>query len=386
MPNKIVRLDKKSILIAIVVIVGGFSSIYLFLDGQEDVTDNFYAEQIMSECDIDVNCSIDYLRDIAKREKQSTVLATFGKVVTMYESTYYCHPQVHQLGMFLYPYTGSLAQALSYADQRCGGALYHGVVHSFFKTVELPDNIDVTKICPEDAENPYALVRWQCLHGIGHGLAASYNYDVFTAIQRCEELEPGWEQLSCSKGIFMENADNYYESGVGAFDEDDLLFPCNEVDAKYAPPCYHYHATYLFYHAIDSGKSLNESFEECDKITPEEFVKYCYYGMGRHMSILAFVNMKDFVNICQNGQLDYHTYCFRGLVMTLVNNKGTDQAFEYCKLLPEQFKTDCYDGMGKWINMLHATYEGRKEECSKAENLDYFEVCMKANLDSLTLL
>ena len=72
--------------------------------------------------------------------------------------------------------------------------------------------------------------------------------------------------------------------------------------------------------------------------------------------------------------------------MALINERGIDESFEFCKLIPEEFKPDCYDGMGKWIVMLHATDEGRESDCSKAENSEYVDVCVKASLENIILL
>ena len=178
------------------------------------------------------------------------------------------------------------------------------------------------------------------------------------------------------------------------------MFPCNAVDAKYAPACYHLHTSYILHkkglHLLDTKKGsymlnqnllpLTESFKECDKIAPEEFVRYCYRGMGRQLSILVLNDMKNSLTLCQLGQSIYQGDCFRGMVISILDHRGIDQAFEFCKILPEQFKVDCYDGMGKWVLMLHSTADGRAKECSKAESSKYFEICMKADLEALRLL
>jgi len=139
--------------------------------------------------------------------------------------------------------------------------------------------------------------------------------------------------------------------------------------------------TYLL---IQKG-SASQSFKECDKIVPEEFVKYCYYGMGRLLSILVFDDVESSIPICKKGSSEYHSYCFAGMVMTLVNNRGIDQGFEYCKIVPEENKEGCYDGLGKWLYMLYSSEAERIDGCSKAEEA-YYEVCNKANLESLKLL
>lgn len=392
---------KRFLVSAVIAIVAASSLIYVYLDGQENVkanssvdqitnvAANSYAEQIIADCGIRPHCAMEALQDISKREEQTVVLRTFDYIISKYdESSNYCHHEAHHLGMFLYAYTGNLTQALFHADQKCGAAVYHGVMINYLLTQKVlskikMEEINIKEICPTNAKNSYALEKWQCLHGLGHGLMASYDYDVFAAVQRCGEFELRWEQLSCSKGVFMENVVRYYETKSGAFDKNDILFPCNAIGAKYAPACYHYHTSYIM---IQKSFSVDEGFKECDKIIPEDFVKYCYYGMGRDMSVSVFDDMELSLTICQTGQLNYQSYCFKGMAMTLVNNRGTNQAFEFCNILPEQFKVDCYDGMGKWARMLHSTDEERAEECSKAEGSKYFEVCMNANLEDLTLL
>ena len=73
--------------------------------------------------------------------------------------------------------------------------------------------------------------------------------------------------------------------------------------------------------------------------------------------------------------------------MTIVNGNTDPQiGFQYCSLIPEEFKVDCYDALGRWVHMLQSTDEGRSTECVIAENLDYFEICMNASLESLKLL
>lgn len=379
-------LFNKSLVLIIIGLVVIPSLIYFFYD-QEKITVKSYAEQIMSKCNTNVDCTIDALKNVAENEDKKTLLTIFTDIVSQYEQSIpYCHHQVHRLGKALYTFIDDLPLALSYADQKCGAAVYHAVVETFFEMQKHndvnPEDIDITVVCPTNPKNSYALERWQCLHGVGHGLSIIYDHDIFPAVKRCEEFEPGLEQVSCFKGTFMENVVQYTKTRGGTFSNDDIMFPCNTVDAKYAPPCYHYHTTYL---QIQKGGSLSQIFKECDKIVPEEFVKYCYYGMGRKLSIPALDYMEISISKCKMGSSEYHSYCFAGLVMTLVNNRGIDQGFEYCKIIPEENKEGCYDGLGKWIVMLHPDPKSREQECSKAEK-PYFDACVNASIEGISIL
>ena len=70
--------------------------------------------------------------------------------------------------------------------------------------------------------------------------------------------------------------------------------------------------------------------------------------------------------------------------MTIVNC-GTDPVvgFFFCKNLPEQYKEDCYDGLGQWIILLEPTESGRLSECIKAESDEYMNICMDATLENI---
>jgi len=350
-----------------------------------------YAPQIIEECKNDVHCYVNAMQAISDIENEQNVTDTFGDLIHLYEQTYPCHETGHHLGMWFYGYVGNVSKAMSYAEQVCGGAVFHGVIQNYVMTQEFKgvsvDKIDIKSLCPKPSGNPYYIEHWQCLHGLGHGLIGGYDYDILSAIKRCEEFEPGWEQLSCSKGVFMQNVVHNLETGQGDFDEDDLYYPCNAVESKRSAPCYHYQVTYI---VIKNNGNVQQTFNDCDKILPADMVKYCYYGFGRQLEANIGTSIEAAILLCQAGQKsEYHSYCLKGMLLTIVNlNTNTDRGFSLCKGLPEQYKQDCYDGMGMWILMLQENQgdQLRKEECAKSENDNYIKVCMNSSLESIVLL
>jgi len=360
-----------------------------FLDEQirASKTDNLIANKILSKCGIDENCVIEQLQDFSIDENREIILSAFSEMLSVYDnSDFYCHRQAHHLGMFLYGFIGNLEESLLHADQRCGGALFHGIIQNYFISQVLLDdknlnNIDISQIC-SNYDIPDSLLRWQCIHGLGHGLAEMYNYDVFTAVNRCNGFDSSLEQLSCAKGVFMENSMEFVRTNSSAFNDKDIFYPCNVIQAKFAPPCYHYHAFYV----LLIMESLSDSFKECDKIIPQEFVKYCYYGLGRQLVTVALQDEEYAISLCIGEQYEYPSSCLAGMLLTFVNNTGTDEGFEFCSMIPDEYKFDCYDGMGKWIIMKHAEDKDRKNECSKAANQSYIEICNNASLEDILLV
>lgn len=360
----------------------------------EDVTiysNKPYASQIVDGCKNDMHCSVNAMHTLAKIENQEIVLGVFSDLITNYQSKYPCHEIGHHLGMWLNAYIQDHQEALSIAKQQCGGAIFHGVIQNYLQIQKFNDTpleeINIHEICSNFKNDPSFINRWQCLHGLGHGLADIYDYDISSAINRCEEFEPGLEQISCSKGVFMQNLVHWGETGDGDFDNDDLFYPCNDFE-KYAPPCYHYHISYMAIKTGGINVQIPDAFDICDEITPENMIQYCYYGLGREMQSRTYLDWDRSLFLCQQGDnKKLHSKCIEGMLMTLVNiNEDPSLGFSFCKGLPLEYKEDCYTGIGKWILMLSSDENQRKNICSKAEDKNNFDVCMSANIDSLKLL
>ena len=365
----------------------GLSSTTIMLSTESGIKVESFVEQIVTKCKTKTDCIIDSMKKVAENEKKIITLRTYESIIGWYEDSLgYCHGVGHHMGMFLYDYSEDLSEALFNADQLCGGSQYHGIIERYFeKNMEGidPKNINITKICPEGFANPHSLERWECVHGIGHGLTKFYDYDIFSALKKCDEFGSSWEEISCSKGIFMENVGKWLESKEGNFDKTDIFFPCDSVNPKYAPACYHYHTSYI---RSQPNYSLQYAFETCDMIKPKEFVRYCYYGMGRIYTGNSANNFEKAITTCKIGDVNYQRYCFGGIQLTLVDNYGIDKGFEFCKFLPLEFKEDCYEVLGKWILMSYTSNEQREYACAKAESMEYSKVCINSNLENIVFL
>jgi len=352
-------------------------------------SENQLVELIFSKCGVDSHCAADSMIILSKNQTKQNTIATLNEIVTTIDETgMTCHNQSHHLGEFLYGYIGNLTEALIIADRKCGGGLYHGVIENYFQT-ELfferadKDTIPVKESCDVLGTDPYSHIRLECTHGTGHGLLRAYDFDVFSAVKRCDEFKFSIDHRACYRGVFMENLVEYWEDKEGAFDEEDIFYPCNRVEDKYANDCYHYQAQYI----LDKNRYfVEDSFDDCEKINNDTFEKYCYYGIGIQISF-AFVNdIPGLISTCQKGDPQFATFCFQGAVVTTVDQRGIDKAISLCKILEEKFKEDCYNTVGKWVNTIGADLKARQDMCSKAETLEYAEVCNNANPEDLESL
>jgi hypothetical protein len=340
----------------------------------------------MAYCKNDSHCpvlALDFVHN--ETESRQIVLGTFLDLVQLYDENYYtCHDPAHHLGMWLYSYTTTLKEAISYAKPLlCGGAVLHGIFQSYFMSEHVhnvnKNQIMITHLCPVGQENVNWIYERDCIHGIGHGLAELYNYNTTAAVDRCNEFKPERAQSACSRGVFMQNMIRYFETGEGNFDKNDIYFPCDKTVEKFSPQCYYYHAPYLL-----ERKSYNPAatFAQCDNISPSEFVKYCYQGMGRILQSIVYGNTEQAIAYCYLGnQSSYHNDCLRGLLRTVLKGDAkVDIGFQLCSLSRPDFKAECYEIVGMWIKiLLNPNQQELESECSKARDLDYVINCINAN-------
>jgi len=347
------------------------------------------AKKIISDCWYDEHCLIDEMQVYSKKNDQQMMMDTIGDITEIYQQLGLdCHDQGHHLGKFMYGYTGNLTLALSHANITCGGSIYHGVMENYFKTEiffdnKLPDDFETNSICENMGGYPYSEVQIQCSHGIGHGLTIAYDYDVFSAVKRCDEFENVVNQRFCKNGVFMQNMVEIIENRGGAFDKDDQLYPCNELSSEYSGECYQYQGTYI----LEKNRfSLDESFAVCDTIEYETDIRDCYYGIGMTMGVTFYNKLEQLPNTCNKGNPDFQNSCIVGILYMIANEFRNEKAFELCKVVQEKFKHDCYDTLGKWIHTIHSSIEEIESSCSEAENSKYYEICVNADPKNLALI
>ena len=241
----------------------------------------------------------------------------------------------------------------------------------------------ITHLCPIGQENVNWLHERDCIHGIGHGLIELYNYNTTAAVDRCNEFIPLWAQSACSRGVFMENTEYFVETGKGDFDKNDIYSPCNRTVEKFAPQCYYYYPKYILErNNLTLKHNLTDVFSQCDNISPDKFVKYCYQGIGRLLAPIAYTNPEQSIAACYRGnQSTYYADCLTGTLKTILKGDAkTDVGVKFCSLSNLEFKAACYEIVGIWIKTFLSPHKQELEsECAKAPDVDYVINCINAN-------
>jgi len=290
-----------------------------------------------------------------------------------------CHNSGHYVGRFAYEIHD--AKAFQLCDMECQSGCYHGAVEAFFRdkgTVNLEENLK--SICAGNL-NPF--IEHQCLHGIGHGLMAWSDYELFDALEGCD-LIPGGES-SCYSGIFMENIVQSMAEFLGleghttAYLNDDPNFPCNhpDLDEKYKPMCYFLQTDrMLTLYNYDFQKVANA----CAEIENSYNRRLCFESMGRSVGGHNRANPPGAIDTCGSAPKgDSRIGCIVGAVQdTFWAQSGQDIALNFCKILTDKIEKDaCYNTIFARAPQVLNSKGDLENFCSKAET-NYQTQCRRS--------
>lgn len=287
------------------------------------------------------------------------------------------HQYVHSLARFHYDLAASPAEAFTTCDERFEGGCYHGVLQQYF--AENPRFIgpDVAEVCPNLGAGTNVDLKWQCLHGLGHGLTLAFDHNLLRPLRYCDFLSSQWDQRACYGGVFMENviwslnADE--ETGGEGVIEQDLHYPCNAIDEKYRTDCWLMQtSTILPLVEWDFAAA----YKACDE-AGRPWVGLCYESMGRDIAGYTVHEPISSADLCLGGDERFHGSCFSGAAKQMVDyHGGTDQAFQMCVAAPPHAKQECYQAMGEMIYFYWSDdLEMRRLECAKAEEAEWVRLC-----------
>ena len=349
---------------------------------QKSQIKNPQSKYIISKCGVDGQCIVEELQNITKNDPDSDPFEIVSSLTSAFEQQQIkCHIQGHHIGKFLLGYVNAdLKKALSFVSDNCGGSMFHGILGNYLERLVLldkinPDKIDIKNLCKMFDED------WQtsleCTHGIGHGLLKIYEYDLKKATHRCDEFELDPQKFTCYRGVFMENLHAFVEKNPSSnFRTDDVFYPCNTFEGNYAKTCYTYQGSFI----QRLSNSTSEAIKQCKKLSVEEMIPYCYSGIGV-VNNSPISSIDDFVRDCIRPDEDFSKQCFATIVLRITDWRGWSASVEFCQKSPDIYKLICYEYLGKFAADLDKT-----NECSKAESLEYENICRNADPTDVRLL
>ncbi len=270
---------------------------------------------------------------------------------------------------------------------------YHGVTQSYMTAEGTLDSVRAVTLCDAVAPDVAELwLRFQCVHGLGHGFEMALNWNLPAALGRCDWLANSWDRESCYGGAFMENAiasragshhvsvraleqtsaapaaDHSAHGGhapqLGAItykmrDSTDALYPCSATDAKYRTACYQLQGGIIL--SSTNGK-FAAATAECDRVEPT-WRPLCYQSLGTNASGMAVQKNKKAIGYCSNGDPAYQPYCFVGVVKNYIDvTANPEDGMQFCRDVPPgKNREECFVAVGEQISVLHPIDVAKRE-------------------------
>jgi hypothetical protein len=230
------------------------------------------------------------------------------------------HLYAHSIGLAAFRGAEQVGVTFAECTPIFQSGCYHGVIQSYFADLvgsggkDAVNEETVNRLCASYRGSAAQLwLLFQCAHGMGHGLAMVHEHHLPRMLAGCDLLRDPWEREGCYGGAFMENV-------VQA------TAPHHGVGRPEVEGAEHDHAGMdhaAMGHEMPAAEAPYKALDKEDPLYPCNTLETRYLRSCYHMqtSAILFFNNGDFA--------------------------ATARA---CDGVPEDFRTACYQSMGRDIS------------------------------------
>jgi len=285
-----------------------------------------------------------------------------------------CHQISHAIGRGgLAHFKGNAASALAQGAMTCNSGYYHGVIERAFAGVPRERVTQIARrLCTSASVTKEEFLLYQCVHGLGHGLMIYSQLDLPWSLKTCDRLRTGFDRVSCTGGVFMQNL----MPGMGKsryLRKKDPLYPCNVVSERHKVYCYLMVTSRI--NELD-GFDWRKTAEWCRR-SERGWVQTCFESFGRDASGFSRYQPRQTIALCKRAGGNTGD-CIYGAARDYGNNyAGGPEAARLCQLTPAQHRGYCYEGVGTILGALHRYGKERTAACDAVAPKRYRRDCYR---------
>jgi len=293
----------------------------------------------------DWDCYDTYYNDLTRAHG---VPAAFADLKARYGTDGYvasqCHPITHVIGRAAAQDAANVSEAYRMGDSFCWSGFYHGVLEAIIARIGNENLIkELDGICADiPGKERYVFDYYNCVHGLGHGIMAATDNELFDSLGTCDHLTGRWEQASCASGVYMENVIVDGKLHVTKYlNPEDPVYPCNKSPEKYKQTCYLMQTSYMLKVV---GGDFRKVFERCAAVEKPYDIT-CYQSLGRDVSGQSISDVETTRRHCLLGHdAPARTHCFIGAVKDFISYYHSDvQARELCRAIAPDYDATCFE-------------------------------------------
>jgi hypothetical protein len=258
---------------------------------------------------------------------------------------------------------------------------YHGVIQAYFENVRAVDTGAVNGLCRAyTATGADQWLRFQCVHGMGHGLTMFYAHHLPQALLGCDLLRDGWDRESCYGGAFMENivnataphhashelhmhgSDHHAAQPFKALDSTDLQYPCSIMDQRYLVACYNMQTSVMLHFTQGNMRAAATACLDA----PPAMRPVCYQSLGRDISAYSRQDHHEAIRMCAFAKAEYQPWCHFGVVKNFIDlTARVEDGVSYCRSVTGGAnRLKCYEAVGEQVGTLRNGREDREAGCA----------------------
>ena len=297
------------------------------------------------------------------------------------------HVYAHAIGIHAFDADKNVERTFSSCTDAFQSGCYHGVIEAYFASSGKVDSQSVTALCvPWSQPGVYGWLRFQCAHGLGHGLTMHYEHNLVSSLKGCDLLVEDWDRQSCYGGAFMENVVDATEPHHGMpgmdmpeekrsfkqIDKNNLNYPCSILPERYLTTCYQNQVSIIMY--FDDHK-MPAVAKDCMKV-PESYRYMCFTGFGTDINSFVVGDHLKAIDECTNVPEKYRDWCIIGVVKNIIDvSAKTADGVSFCQKVGEHhLKSRCYEAVGEESVSLEPKPEIRETFCAVSEP-GYIDAC-----------
>jgi len=313
--------------------------------------------------------------NIAYKEGPQTALALLATDDRTMEQVHAdCHQIAHWIGHAgLAHYKGNAADALAHGGMTCNSGYYHGVMQLAFSGLLKNEVVKKARVlCTTPAVNTNAFLLYQCVHGLGHGLMIYSGDDLPWSLRTCHKLQTGFDRVSCTGGVFMQNLD--VTMGVSRYlSAKNPIYPCNIVATRDKLYCYLMVTSRIL--SLD-GYNWRKTAAWCRR-SERGWVATCFQSYGRDASGFTQYHPERTISLCRLAGNEANE-CMYGAARDYGNNyAGGEQASRLCNLGPARYRGYCFEGVGTILGAMHPLGTERRDACAEVTPRKYRRDCYR---------
>ncbi len=272
-----------------------------------------------------------------------------------------CHRIAHRMGSAaLTRFEDEVAPAFVAGSPICASGYYHGIVERAFLG-QPTDRLAVVarRLCSDRQITEQRFLFYQCIHGLGHGLMIYTGYDLPGSLKTCDNLRTGFDRVSCSGGVFMENFNASYGVTSKYLRKSDPIYPCNSVAQRHKLYCYLLvTANILRVENYDQARTA----DACRR-SEKAWVKTCFESFGRDVSGIAGKSASKALASCRLARQNEGD-CLYGVSREIVNADADGRrGGRFCARVPSRHRAHCYEGVGSVLASLEPTAAALTARC-----------------------